>query len=183
MKRFFKPKYPKILALIFFIVIAYLVFKNPVIQEYVANLGDLSYFGIFFAGVLFSFGFSSPLAAGFFIILNPDNILLASIVGGIGSMFGNLLIFKTIKVSFNDEFENLKNERIIKKFEEWIEKDFGTTLTHYLIYAAAGFMLASPLPDEFGMIMLAGLTRIKASVLAIISFILHTVGIMILLYI
>lgn len=181
MKRLFKPKHPKIIAIIFFIVLSYIIFSSAFIKQAVYNLGNLSYVGVFIAGLLFSFGFSSPLSVGFFIVLNPENILLAAVVGGFASMLGDLFIFKLFQVSFKDEIKKIENEKIIKEFDGWLEKDFGTTLTHYLIYVAAGFMLASPLPDEFGMIMLAGLKRIKASILAIMCFILHTIGIYILL--
>jgi len=46
-----------------------------------------------------------------------------------------------------------------------------------------GILIASPLPDEAGVIMLAGLTKIKSNVFAILSFSLNTAGILILLLI
>jgi uncharacterized membrane protein YdjX (TVP38/TMEM64 family) len=49
------------------------------------------------------------------------------------------------------------------------------------MYAFAGILIASPLPDEAGVIMLAGLTKIKTWALAIISIILNTIGILIML--
>jgi len=51
----------------------------------------------------------------------------------------------------------------------------------YLMYAFAGILIASPLPDEAGVTMLAGLTKISVKSLALISFILNTLGIIILL--
>lgn len=180
MKRLFRVKYPKIIAIILVIVISYLIFKSEAVQDYVVNMGDLSYLGVFLAGMLFAFGFSAPLAAGFFIILSPENIYLAALSAGAGAMLGDLLIFHIIRISFKGELEKLKNEKLIKEFDGWLEKDFGKTLTHYLIYAFAGLLIASPLPDEFGMIMMAGLTKIKAPILAIVCFVLHTIGLYIL---
>ena len=49
------------------------------------------------------------------------------------------------------------------------------------MYAFAGILIASPLPDEAGVTMLAGLTKISVKSLALISFILNTLGIIILL--
>ena len=51
------------------------------------------------------------------------------------------------------------------------------------MYAVAGLIIASPLPDEAGIILLAGLTKIKASILAPISLAMNTLGILILLLI
>ena len=44
-------------------------------------------------------------------------------------------------------------------------------------------MIATPLPDEMGVSMLAGLTTIKPWRLAIISFILHALAVSVILYI
>jgi hypothetical protein len=52
------------------IILAYFVFSNPSIQQHVLKLNILNYFGVFIAGFIFSFGFLSPFAAGFFITLN-----------------------------------------------------------------------------------------------------------------
>lgn len=181
MKRLFRFKYPKILGIAIAIILAYFVFRNPVVENFVLNLGDLSYVGIFIAGMLFSFGFTSPFSTGFFIILNPSNILIAGIIGGVGAMVSDLLIFKFIRTSFADEFNRLKKEKISKRIESKIDKIAGNRMKIYLMYAFAGILIASPLPDEAGIIMLAGLTKIKTNILAIISFILNSVGILILL--
>ncbi len=182
MKRLFKFKYPKLIGLIVAIILSYFIFSNPQVSDFVSALGDKGYLSIFLVGFLFSFGFTAPFAVGFFIVLNPSNMLLAGIVGGIGSTISDLLIFKALNFSFKDEFEKLKKEKLSVEIEELFEKDFSAHVRNYLLYSFAGFILASPLPDEMGLIMLAGLTRIKSSVLAVISFILHTAGILFLLW-
>jgi uncharacterized membrane protein YdjX (TVP38/TMEM64 family) len=184
MKRLFKLKYPKILALLITIILAYFIFSNQIIKDFMANLSayNLSYLGIFIAGLLFSFGFTAPFSAGFFITLNPSNIWLAGIIGGLGAMCSDLLIFKLIRFSFKDELKKLKKEKISKEIENLVNKTLGNKIRIYIMYAIAGITIASPLPDEAGVIMLAGLTRIKPKILALISFILNTAGILVLLY-
>ncbi len=181
MKRLFKFKHPKIVLLAVSIIVAYFVFRNPDVQDFVLNLG---YFGAFIAGMLFSSGFTAPFAAGYFIVLEPNgifNLLIFAFIGGLGAMVFDLIIFKFIRLSFTDEFEKLKNTRMIKKFDRKIEKKIGHKLTVYLMYTFAGILISSPLPDEIGIIMLAGLTKIDAKHLAKISFALNTLGIFILL--
>ncbi|MEK6892922.1 MAG: hypothetical protein AABX07_01845 [Nanoarchaeota archaeon] len=146
-------------------------------------MGKLSYLGIFIAGILFAFGFSTPFAAGFFIFLNPSSIWLAAILGGLGALISDLLIFKFIRVSFKNEFEQLKRTKLIKTISELIEKSLTKKIKLYLMYTFVGILIASPLPDEIGIIMLAGVTKIKVKNLAIISFILNSLGILILLVI
>jgi hypothetical protein len=177
----FKFKYLKTFALLLAMILAYFSFKNPAIAGFVSGLGVWGYFGVFIAGMLFSFGFSSPFAAGFFIVLNPENFLLAGIIGGLGALASDLLIFKFIRFSFMDEFERIKKIKLLNGIPNFIEKNFGAKALLYLTYALAGIAIASPLPDEIGVIMFAGLTKIRTGTLAIISFALNTIGILILL--
>ncbi len=183
MKRLFKFRYPKILGLIIAIVLAYLIFRNPAVSGFVSDLGDYGYLGVFIAGILFAFGFTAPFAVGFFVTLNPANVWLAGIVGGLGSLTGDMMLFKCIRFSFEDEFYRLEHTKVMKEASELIEKSIGKKFQLYLMYALAGFFIASPLPDEAGVIMLAGLTRIKLGTMMKLSFLLNTAGIIILLLI
>jgi len=181
MKRLFKFRYPKIAVLVAVIILAYFIFSNQSVQEFVSKLGGWGYLSAFIAGMFFTFGFTSPLSAGLFITLNPDNIWLAGIVGGFGAMLGDILIFQLIRFSFMDEFKRLEHTKTLKILSSQMDRFLGHKIKIYLIYALAGFFIASPLPDEAGVIMLAGLTKIKLCVLAVLGFILNTIGILILL--
>lgn len=179
---FLNFRYKKILLLFLSIIASYLIFSNLKVADYVSSLNSFGYLGVFIAGLFFAFGFTSPISAGFFITLNPENIWLAGILGGLGALISDMIIFKFIRFSFMDEFQRLKKTSIIKKVSMLIDETFGHKIKIYIMYAFAGIFIASPLPDEAGVIMLAGLTKIKANILAIISFVLNTAGILILLY-
>ncbi|MBS3083383.1 hypothetical protein J4423_01115 [Candidatus Pacearchaeota archaeon] len=181
MKKLFKFKYPKIMLLTATIVLSYLIFRNPSISSYFSHLGNLGYFGVFIGGILFAFGFTAPFSVGLFISLAPSNIWIAGIVGGFGALISDLLIFKFIKISFEDEFKRLRKTRTIKGMGYLIQRSVGERIKVYLMYVFAGILIASPLPDEIGVVMLAGLTKINFKVLAILSFILNTLGILIIL--
>ncbi len=181
MKRLFKFKYPKLFLLGVFCVLSYFIFSNSTVNSYVSSLGVLGYFGIFIAGICFAFGFSAPLAVGFFLIANIDNIFLAACIAGVGSLISDLLIFKIIRFSFMDEFERLKKSRAIVETNRILSSRLLYRIKNYLLFVFAGIVIASPLPDELGVSMLAGLTKIKVRVLAIISFLMNSFGIFILL--
>ncbi len=178
---FLNFRYKKIFLLLLSIIIAYLIFSNSKIADYVSSLNSFGYLGVFIAGLFFAFGFTSPISAGFFITLNPENLWLAGILGGLGALIGDMIIFKFIRFSFMDEFQRLKKTSIIKKVSMLIDKTLNHKIKVYFIYAFAGIFIASPLPDEAAIIMLAGLTKIKSNILAIISFVMNTAGILILL--
>lgn len=182
-RRLFRFKYPKLLLLILSFILVYYLFRNSNISDWISNLERFSYLGSFIAGSLIAFGFSTILGVGFFIALNPQNILLAAIFGGLGAMIGDLIIFKSIKFSFMDEFKELEKTKAIHKIEEIVKKRKRIVILHYLLYIFAGLSLATPLPDEIGVAMLAGLTTIKPIKLVFISFIVHTAAIFLLLLI
>jgi len=175
-----KYNYPKLAVLIVLIVFAYSLFRIPQVNSFTSSL-SASYISIFLAGMLFSFGFTTPFAVGFFLTLNPSNIWLVGIIGGFGALLSDLLIFNIIKFSLADEFNNLKKEYFIEEPEKLLKHTLGKTLMHYFLLALAGFVIASPLPDELGISLLAGLSNLKQYWLAIISLIFNTLGIIIML--
>jgi len=181
MKNLFEFKYPKIAIFILFIAIAYIIFSSPGVGDFVNGLGDYGYLGNFIAGLLFSFGFTTPFSVGFFILYHPNNIFLASVIGGFGALLSDLLIFRIVKFSFMDEFKRLEKTERIREMSDLIEYVFGHKIKNHLLYIFAGIVIASPLPDELGVIILAGLTKIRIRSFMIISFLFNTIGIYILL--
>jgi len=179
----FKFRYPKLTLLAFSALLAYYIFTYAINQDSIQGINSLGYLGAFAAGVLFSFGFTTPFAIGIFITIGYDNIFLTAIVGGAGALLSDLLIFRIIKVSFMDEFKQLSKSPPFKVISNLIEKDLSKKIKIYLLYAMAGIIIASPLPDEVGVSLLAGLTTIRIEKLAIISFLMNTLGIFILLMI
>ncbi len=181
MKRLFQFKYPKIAVLLLLIGLAYIIFSNKNVQAFVFSIEELKYLGSLIAGLLFSFGFTTPFAVGYFLVAHPQNLIIHGIIGGFGALISDMIIFKTIKFSFTDEFNKLKKTKIINLIIKEIDSSFNKKIRNYLIFAFAGIIIASPLPDELGITMLAGLTKINSFVLAIISFAFNTLGILILL--
>ncbi len=176
-------KYPKILLFVLVVLMAYFCFQNNWFAGIIFGFGEWGYFGALIFGLMFSFGFTTPFAIGFFISFNPQNIFLAALAGGFGAMLGDLLIFKLVKFSFQDEFELLKRENLFKDFSRLIHHTVGKKITVYVSLALAGFLIASPLPDEAGVTIIAGITNIKKRSLAIISFLFNTLGIYLMLLI
>ena len=183
MKRLFSIKYPKIFILIITIILAYLLFSQTSITKYIQEATEnQSYLLIFIGGLLFSFGFTTPFSIGLFMSIVPKNLFLAIIIGGIGASISDLLIFKIIKISFMKEFKELEKTFLVKEIIKETHK-IPRKIKHYLIYIFAGIIIASPLPDEFGITMLAGLSTIKTIPLTLLSFTFNTLGILILLLI
>ncbi|MBS3088887.1 hypothetical protein J4402_03865 [Candidatus Pacearchaeota archaeon] len=174
-------KYPKFLMLVLISLLSYFIFKDPLVAAEISKLQSFSYFGVFISGMFFAFGFSAPLAIGFLIVSNPQNLLLAAFAGGAGALISDMLIFKFIKVSFMDEFEKLEKTKIVRESVFMIKTHFRKRVVHYILYAFAGILIATPLPDQIGIILLAGLTSVKPKFLAVMSFVIHTSAIYLIL--
>ena len=183
MKKLFRVKYPKILVLIILIILAYSFFQKFDTDLFIEKFEDFESFSYFIAGFLFSFGFTTPFAVGFFITANPENIFLMALYGGIGSLFSDILIFKLIKISFIDEFKKLEKTNAIKFLDKEAKKEIPRKIRNYLLFILAGFVIASPFPDEIGVVMIAGLNRIKFIPFVISSFFLKYFGILAILLI
>jgi len=173
MKRLFKFKYPKIGLLIVTIILSYYIFRQPGILDILSVINGLRYLGIFSAGIFLSFGFTAPFAVGFFIALVPENIWIASLIGGLGAALGDLILFWIIRFSFQDEFNELEKTKTYKKINFFFSRTLGK-VWKYLLYVFAGILIASPLPDEAGITMLSGLTKINPYILGVVAFILHS---------
>ncbi|VVB82456.1 Uncharacterised protein [uncultured archaeon] len=183
MKKNIFSRYPKLIILAIVIIVSYFLFSNQLIRNLISNLDGFGYLGTFIAGMGYTFGFTSPLSAGFFLTMRSENIFLIGIIGGIGAMFADLVIFKFVRFSFSDEFHRLRKSKIGKRFKKIGQKYLGKRTRKVLGYLVAGILIASPLPDEAGIIILAGLTKIHAKVVAGLSFFLDTIGIIVLLWI
>src|SRR3989344_4718737 len=173
-------KYPKFLLLFITFVIAYLLFYGKEylpLHDFIIGLG---YPGTFVAGILFVYGFTAAPATVIFLILaQSQNILLASLIGGLGALVGDFFIFSFIRHSFADEVKRFSREKIVRYFNG----KFPHTFKKYLLPVVAGFVIASPLPDEIGVTILAASKIISIKIFSIISYLLNTAGIFVILVI
>lgn len=177
---FSRIKYPKFLLLLFTMIIAYLIFNNSDFLAFNTFIVELGYFGTFLAGVFFAYGFTAaPATAVLLILAKQQNIFIAGFIGGCGALAGDLLIFKLIRHSFEDEIEKLKQEKIVIH----VHSKIPGPLKKYLLPVIAGIIIASPLPDEIGAALFAALKNISLKLFSLISFVLNTAGIFVVLII
>jgi hypothetical protein len=175
-KRF---KYPKFTILVLMFAAAYVILSGRTFGPLHDALVSLGYAGDFIDGIFYSYGMTgAPAAAVFIIIAKGQNIILAAILGGLGSLFTDLVLFNFIRHSFNDEIELLSKEKFLISAGNKIPR----RLRRPVLTLIAFFIIASPLPDEIGVSMLACEKWISEKVFSVLSFALNTTGIFILLW-
>ena len=175
-------KYPKLLLLLITVFLSYFIFSRYDFSVWFDALGISPYAAIFIAGILFPFGFTAPFSIGLFLTLPTPSLLVASLIAGAGAVLSDLFIFSFIRLSLMDEFEELEHTETFKTLRYLIDTEFSAKMRNYLLYIFAGLVIASPLPDELGVPMVAGLTSLHKGGFILLSFILHSAGIFALLY-
>lgn len=173
-------KYPKFLLLFITFLIAYLLFYERNYKSFHDFIVSLGYFGTFLTGALFAYGFTAaPATAILLILAKEQNILLAGLIAGFGALVSDLIIFNFIRYSFADEIKRLSREKPVL----YINHKTPNIFKKYLLPVVAGFIIASPLPDEIGVSLLAVSKNISMKIFSAISYMLNTVGIFIILLI
>src|SRR3989338_2191846 len=103
-KRLFsRLKYPKFIFLFLTFIAAYAMLYGETyrpLRDYIESSG---YFGSFLAGILYAYGFTEGIGTSVFLILSrSQEVFLAGILGGLGSLFADMIIFEFIRHSFVD---------------------------------------------------------------------------------
>ncbi|MBU0684560.1 MAG: hypothetical protein ABIE25_07615 [Thermoplasmatota archaeon] len=172
-------KYPKLVLLASTSFLAGGLFTNDDVQSFFHSLGDLGYLSALFGGMLFAFGFGAPFGVAILATIADDvNIFIAAVIGGLGALASDYLLFKFIRMTFNDEIERFKNSKMFGHFHVLRVRRIPPKASFYISAGIAGIVIASPLPDEFGVAMLAGLTTMRERTFAVICFVLNTLGIL-----
>lgn len=172
-------KYPRLTFLLIIVICTYFLATTEELpfRLLVLNLGLT---GAFIAGFFYVFSFTAIAATAILLILAGDtNFYLTGLIAGVGAVAGDLLIFRTAKVSFSHEFKMLINEPPLKSFLSFIPG----FIKYPLKLIIAMLFIALPLPDEVGIVLLANGSKIPQKTFSIISYILNTTGIFFVLYI
>lgn len=153
------------------IAIAIYLIKTSLITQIISSMGDLQIIGVLISGFLFGFFFSIvPATIALIYFANSMNPFMVAFIAAIGTMIGNILVFKLIRDELPDEIEEIVEEIHLEKIRKSKFK--------WIIPGIAGFIIISPLPDELG-ISLLGASKFKTSTFMLISFVLSFIGILI----
>jgi hypothetical protein len=135
---------------------------------------------MFFGGLLFSFGFTSPFAIVIFVAMAKNvHPIPGAMIAGFGALLVDFSIFEFIRVSFVGELRQLRAmawyHRMRRLFHH---RKFSERVRQYFLLSVAGLVIASPLPDELGVTLMSGVTDVDERKFSILCFIFNTLGIL-----
>jgi hypothetical protein len=185
LKRLFsKVKYPKILLLAISIFIGYLIYKDENNFHFHIILQQLGYLGTFLAGVFFVYGFTTgPAVASLLIIANMQNFWLAGITATAGVIVGNFLVFRALKISIATELDELSRNKLLQWTIKKVKKYIPSFARIYILPAFAGFIAATPLPDELAVALLSWSKNMSLLTFSTVAFTFNAFGIFIIIWI
>jgi hypothetical protein len=134
--------------------------------------------------MLFSFGFSSAFGVAILLDLSLHvNPFLGAIVAGIGAMLTDIGIFSFVRFTiFHDEIHRLRQSKFIRFFHVLLHRSsVPNNVKNILLWSFAGLIIASPLPDEFGVALVSSASNIHSRQFALLCFVLNTIGILVIL--
>lgn len=169
--------YPFITGFLASVIIAVTLYATGSLHALTQSFGSFGYAGSFFAGMAYAFTFTTAAAAFLFVELGEAfDPLTAIIFGGIGAMVGDLFFYwllnNGVKKEIKAFFVAMMPIRRLKRMERFTKRRIFAWTIPFL----ASLLIASPLPDELG-IALFSLINFRPKYLAVISFLLNTLGI------
>jgi len=156
------------------IFIAVWIHQNNYLENLLTHTSGLYFLiGVFIAGFFFASTFTVAIATSVLLIFaESHNPFLIALIGGFGGLAGDSVIFKFLREDLLADFE-------------YLEGQFGKRMARRIIHSkmifwfvpiVAALMIASPIPDEVGLLMLASI-KLKYRHFLIISLIMNTFGI------
>lgn len=153
--------------------IAWWIIKVGFIHELVDKILPFQFLAEFIAGMLYTSFLTSPIAlAMFLVIADSNNPIIIALIGGLGGALADFMIVKFLRSNSKD-LDEVSRQLQLKKIYLLL-KPFNVD---FLIPVIGAMIVASPLPDEIGLLML-GASKLKYRELLILTFILDTAGIL-----
>lgn len=144
------------------------------VHEFIYSLGSKGLIGIYISGIFYEYAVTAaPATASLILFTKTVNPFLISLIGALGTVTGDYIIFYIIKNKISKKTEKFIDSMGVK----WIKK-LKNTKYSFLFPLIVGIIIASPLPDEIG-ISLLGITHYDSKKFILLSFVLNFLGLLI----
>jgi len=155
------------------IFVAWGLVESSIIDRLISLSGGLYVLDAFVSGLFFTSAFTTAPAIVVFAKLGHlyQPIVLA-LVGGLGAMIGDLIIFNFVKGHISEDVNYLFSKAKSRRIRHLFDYRFMRWSMAFL----GAIVIASPLPDELGLTLM-GLSKISFARFVLISYIFNSIGI------
>lgn len=156
------------------VLLAWALVRVGVIQTILSFSLSMKLLGSFVAGLFFTSVFTTSFAiVALGGIAQMNSVVLVALLGACGATIGDLFLFKFVK---NDITEDIQDLIKLTHYRSRLAHIYHRKIFRYLTPFVGALIIASPLPDELGIMML-GLSRVRTSWFIPTSFFFNFVGI------
>lgn len=156
------------------VIIAIILARTGVLKDFLFASQGAEILGAFLAGIFFTSLLTvAPATVVLAELAQKQPLWQLSLVGGLGALLGDYIIFQFIKDRLSGHLHDYLNRGRSRRFLAL----FRLGIWRWIMFALGALVIASPLPDEVGLMMM-GLTRVKTSYFVFLSFTLNALGIL-----
>lgn len=176
-RRYKTWKYKNTFFLVISLIILFYLTGTDLGQQAIHSISKLGYIGSFVAGIFFVSTFTvAPASVVLFKLTQIYNPILIAITSGFGAVIGDYIIFRFLK---DNVFEEIK-PIFMKLGGSNLSRLMSTPYFSWLAPVIGAIIIASPFPDEIG-VGLMGISKLKNWQFLTISFLLNSLGILLII--
>ena len=147
--------------------------KTGIFENILGISKSVKFLGNFIAGLFFTSVLTvGPATVALGELAQMNSVFLVAFIGAIGSVMGDMIIFKFVKDRITDDFVALFERPKVQRLAHLLRLE----IFRWLLPLIGALIIASPLPDEIGLAMM-GLSKIKTHYFILLSFSLNFLGI------
>lgn len=166
----------KILLFIILCAISYWIIEFNHLENFIKVILPFKLFAIFVAGLMYASFVTTPLSiASFYLLGLHTNPVLLAVIGGIGAAVGDVFLIHLLRLIKKD-LPRFSTRGLVHD----IKKLLHSVNLHLVAMILGILIIASPLPDEIGLILL-GATKLSDLRIFLISAVLNGIGIYLIL--
>ena len=160
----------------FSIIVSIVLVKTGVFVRVLAATQGTEFLGSFIAGIFFTSIFTTaPSVAAFGEIAQTSSVWSMAFFGALGSIVGDLIIFRFVRDRFSEHMRELFQHR---KGKHRLAHLFKLRSFRWVSFLIGGIIIASPFPDELG-ISLLGFSKLRLRYFIPLSFAFNFIGILV----
>lgn len=153
---------------------AWWLIKSGILHGLVETVLPLKFISEIVAGILYTSFLTSPISVAMLVVLaRENNPVMTALLAGAGAAFADILMLKFFRGQLSSNLNQASKQLGLKRFNSILQK----LHLGFMVPLAGAIIVASPLPDELGLIML-GVSKLKYREIAVLTYILNTAGIL-----
>lgn len=163
------------IVLVVSVVLAVVFVRSGLVENLLLYIHDFYIVGALIAGFLLAFVLTvGPAAATLIGIAENVPVVVIALVGALGSVMANLVLFQFVKKEISDDFVAYFESTRMKPLAEFLKLQ----AVRWILPVIGAIIVASPLPDEIGLAMI-GVSKIKTIIFVPVMYLLHFFGILV----